>query len=387
MQEVLDRWYTPGSNLVYADTGGSIAWSPRALIPVRPNWDGLLPVPGDGRYERDGFRTADELPHVIDPAAGWIATANEYNLPDDGSWPTIPISYEWFASIRAERIAEVLSADSAVTVASAASLQNDYLNVHARETCGLLSDEYFAETDAEWARRLLLAWDNRMTTDSVAAAVFERWVRGPLRRRLYTAALAVLVSGTQRDRALSQVVPAETMVGDLSVDRRLLRGLAAHPTVRRQVLEESLTAAVAECRSELGDDANSWTWGRINRSQLGHTAAGFLEPDLPWRSTRSLPKSGSSETVGLAAPSPATGIEQTGASFRIVIDVGDWNRSIAINTPGQAGDPRSKHYSDLYDRWHADDYFPLLYTPEAIDRNVSESIKVVPIALSVSARG
>ena len=77
----LRRWGAPGENQVYADVDGHIGWKPCGLAPRRRNWDGLLPVPGDGRYEWDGFLDADELPVSADPKRGWIATANAENLP------------------------------------------------------------------------------------------------------------------------------------------------------------------------------------------------------------------------------------------------------------------------------------------------------------------
>lgn len=92
------------------------------------------------------------------------------------------------------------------------------------------------------------------------------------------------------------------------------------------------------------------------------------------------PKSGSSETVGLAAPSPTTGVEVTGASFRIVVDVGRWDNSFAINSPGQDGDPRSEHYSDLYETWLSDGYFPLIYSSEALAEHVVRTISIRPKA-------
>src|SRR5215210_8287978 len=79
----MNRWGAPGENQVYADTDGNIGWKPAGLVPRRPNWDGLLPVPGDGSYEWDGFFNADELPVEFDPARGWVASANEMNLPED----------------------------------------------------------------------------------------------------------------------------------------------------------------------------------------------------------------------------------------------------------------------------------------------------------------
>jgi penicillin amidase len=62
----------------------------------------------------------------------------------------------------------------------------------------------------------------------------------------------------------------------------------------------------------------------------------------------------------------------SGASFRMVVDVGGWDNSRAINTPGQSGDPASPHYRDLAPLWAEGRYFPLLYTRSAVEK-VAES--------------
>ena len=75
------NWGAPSENQVYADTQGNIGWIAGGRSPLRPNWDGLMPVPGDGRYEWAGFLKGEELPQVYNPAEGWFATANEMNMP------------------------------------------------------------------------------------------------------------------------------------------------------------------------------------------------------------------------------------------------------------------------------------------------------------------
>jgi len=77
----MNRWGAPGENQVYADREGNIGWIPGGLTVIRPNWDGLTPVPGDGRYEWAGYRNMDELPWAYNPAAGYVVTANENNIP------------------------------------------------------------------------------------------------------------------------------------------------------------------------------------------------------------------------------------------------------------------------------------------------------------------
>ncbi len=101
----MNRWGSSGENQVYADTDGNIGWKPAGLIPRRPNWDGLLPVPGDGRYEWEGFLEADELPVEFNPPQGWVASANEMNLPEGYPHEEKKVGFEWYAPYRYQRIA------------------------------------------------------------------------------------------------------------------------------------------------------------------------------------------------------------------------------------------------------------------------------------------
>jgi len=386
VRKVLNRWGAPGVNHVYADVDGSIGWSPRALVPIRPNWDGLLPVPGDGRYEWDGFQVASDLPQVVDPPKGWVASANQMNLPPKEDWDPVPVSYEWYAPYRMHRIDEVLSCNDAFTVETAARLQNDYLSVPARTICGLLPDEPFASKEAEVGRKLLRNWNHEILADSSAALLFEAWFRSELRDWLLEDAISGLVDPSKMAEALRAVKPKEHVIGDASTDMLLFDRLAGGRDRLAQVFEQTLGVAVARLRRCFGDDIGTWAWGRASVSRLDHMASGHFETAPSWVTVGPKPKSGSSETVGLAAPSPINGIEVTGASFRIVVDVGSWDNSLVINSPGQDGDPRSEHYSDLYETWLSDEYFPLIYSSEALARHVTRTISIRPSSSGAVAR-
>jgi penicillin amidase len=67
-----------------------------------------------------------------------------------------------------------------------------------------------------------------------------------------------------------------------------------------------------------------------------------------------------------------------GASFRMVLDVGNWDQSVVINTPGQAGDPFSPHYRDLAPLWAAGEYAPLAYSREAVERVARSAMTLSP---------
>ena len=75
-----------------------------------------------------------------------------------------------------------------------------------------------------------------------------------------------------------------------------------------------------------------------------------------------------------------------GPSFRIVVDVGNWDNSQAINTPGQAGDPDNLHYRDLADKWAKGEYFPLLYSQAAVDNATTQKLELLPLKSTVSKK-
>jgi penicillin G amidase len=71
----------PAENMIWADRGGNIGYQAVGIAPLRPNWSGLLPVPGDGRYEWDGYLPIKALPQVLNPEKGFFNTSNNYLIP------------------------------------------------------------------------------------------------------------------------------------------------------------------------------------------------------------------------------------------------------------------------------------------------------------------
>lgn len=380
------RWGAPGENQVYASPDGTIGWRPAGRVPVRPNWDGTLPVPGDGRYEWDGFLDVEELPSVRDPDQGWFATANQLNLP-----PTYPnaektVTYDWYAPTRHDRITEELGAHAAWTVEECVRLQTDYVSLPGRRVQRLLADlgsGGAAGRDAGMgaALALLRDWDTRLTPESPAAALFEIWYRRHLRPALLERALDGIVGEGQRAQALARILPAEDAAADARVDLELLDG-DPDPAL----LLGTLASAVDELTGLLGPDPAGWSWGALHHAHPHHPIAALLDGPAPeWATVGPAPRGGSGDTVGAAAYGP--GFRQTaGATFRIVVDVGSWDDSVAMNSPGQSGVPGSPHYDDLFASWAADGSFPLLYSREAVEKHTRRTITLRPAAATAQGR-
>jgi penicillin amidase len=367
------RFATPSLNHLYADLSGTIAWLPFGATPVRPNWDGLLPIPGDGRFEWDGFLGIDDMPSAINPADGFLATANEYNTPADWDHAQTPIGYEWLEKSRALRIREVLAADNKHSLQASLALQTDVVSWPARRLQALLraiepaADDTFAK-----ARVMLLDWDNALHATSAAGALSELWYTKHLKPALF----ALLVPDA-RLRAL--VAPGDVEGALTALENPDARFGAAPAAVRDKLLADTLAAAWADAAARLGPEPEAWQWGQLHHGYFENSVSPLT--DAATRRTLDvgpLPKGGSASTIMHAAYRPQDFRIIMGASVRFVLDVGDWDASMCINTPGQSGDSRSPHYRDLSEKWAKGDYVPFLYTQGAVDAAATTRIVLTP---------
>ena len=361
----LDGWGGAPMNFVYADVDGNIAWRPAGKIPKRPNWDGLTPAPGDGRYEWSGFLTPDERPCIENPERGWVASANEMNLPAGYPTEARNIGFEWSDPGRIQRINAVLGAQSKGTIADSMALQMDVFCHAALRGVALLRGLSSPDPRVAQALALLSAWDGHETTGSAAAAIAEVWLNKHLApataaRVMTPAAAAIVAYGTPR--AVVGYLEAEGVGG-----------------ARDEILLESLAAALDDIAARLGPDMAAWRWGDLHHAHFTPPAAHLADPDLRARMSHgpvALP--GSAFTPAAATYRMTDFAVTNGASFRMVLDVGDWDESRVINSPGQSGDPDSPHYSDLFPLWAEGRYVPLLFTRAAVETAAKRVITLTP---------
>lgn len=368
-RNAMRRWGAPSVNQVYADATGLIAWLPVGYTPVRPNWDGLLPIPGDGRYEWAGFLGPDALPRIVNPVQGYVATANELNLPAEWDHKKAPVGFEWVEGSRAFRINEVLNGHRPHSITASCALQTDVSSMPARRALAVL--QTVASAGAIAARDLLRGWNGALSADSAAAALFEVWWTKHLKLRLFEQ-----VAPDSEVRKLLAPGDVESLLRLIEQpDRRLGQDPIG---ARDHILIDTLEAAYRDCTIRLGEDPASWAWGRLHQGYFEHPLTWLATDDQNGFDIGPFAKGGSASTPMHAGHRPSDFRVIAGASVRIVIDVGDWDRSLCINAPGQSGDPRSMHYADLAPLWARGEYVPLLYTRDAIEEAVMTHIELVP---------
>jgi penicillin amidase len=151
------------------------------------------------------------------------------------------------------------------------------------------------------------------------------------------------------------------------------------PAERDAVVLASLRSALDELIERLGADMDAWKWGDLHHARFTPPAAVFADEALRRKLTHGpAPMPGSAYTVCAATYGPEDFAMTTGASVRMVCDVGAWDNSLVINTPGQSGDPDSPHYSDLFPLWAKGEYVPMLWSRAAIDQAARQVIELTP---------
>jgi penicillin amidase len=353
----LNRWGAPAENQVYADVDGNIGYKPAGLFPRRRNWDGLLPVPGDGRYEWDGFFDMDALPVELNPARGFTGTANSMNLPADFPIAERRVGFEWSAPWRYRRLWEVLSEQTEHTVRDSLALQRDYHSVLAREVLRRLP----AATSGAAAAPLgmLREWDHVLRPESGPALLWAVWFYGHLPAAM---AEALLPEGAE------DLQPLDTLTILDALDEPFGEAVAL----------DSLATAYADARARFGEPA-SWRWGELHQIRFQHPLLALAPETLARQMAYpALARGGSANTTNNTSFRADDFLVRSGASFRMVLDVGNWDAGRMTNAPGQSGDPRSPFYDNLLAGWAADESFPLLYSRELVLANRAMVIRLTP---------
>jgi penicillin amidase len=365
--KALERWKVPSENLVYADVDGNIGWQVAGSAPIRRGWSGLLPVPGSsGQYEWDGYLPLDQLPRAYNPARHFVATANHKIIPEGYNHE---INFDWPSPTRYLRIEEVLSKGGKFTIADFGRLQHDETSLQARELVPLLKGLKIDDSSLNQALDMLINWDFVLSKDSAAAAIYEAW-----NQKLVSNFASLIVPSEAKALVTGQLV-SNKMIGAFKNPNA--RTFGSTPEAKRDaLLIKSLAEGVSELRSQLGPDMKNWRWGAFHVAEFKHP----LSTSDVMRAVfdlKPVARGGDANTVNATGGS---GFRQShGASFREILDLSNWDNSVAINVPGQSGQPTSTHYADLLPLWAEGKYFPMLFSRESVEKHAAATLMLMPV--------
>ncbi len=363
-KEACNYSHIPGENMIWADKKGNIGWQAVGIAPIRNNFSGMVPVPGDGRYEWDGYLPIVQKPNALNPANGFIATANQSVTPDNYEhWNAI--GFSWADPYRGDRVNEVLASGTNMTMEVMKNLQVDYLSIPARTLVPLLAVLPIGGKTKE-ARDKLIQWDYRLEASSVEAAIyvaFENELRKLANESFIPMGGEGLIDNIQMKKVVDWVVYPDSRFG-------------GNPIIGRNLfLLKAFNKGIAYLEATLGDDMTQWQYGheKFKHTYMAHALGGVVNEEIKAKlDLGPLPRGGNSFTPGSTG---ANNRQSSGASFRMIVNTGDWDAAIGTNGPGQSGDPESPFYRNLFEPWAKDQYFPVLYSRGKIDSvSVSKTI-------------
>ncbi|MDP2283679.1 MAG: penicillin acylase family protein, partial [Pseudohongiella sp.] len=366
-REATSYSHIPGENMIWADRAGNIGWQAVGIAPIRRNFSGMVPVPGDGRFEWDGYLPIKDLPHEFNPARGFVETSNSnYTKPD---FPFLEaIGYTWTDPFRWVRGSEVLGAGGRFNMMGMIKLQHDYLSVPARTIVPLFADRPASNPDVERARQMLLDWDFVLDKNSVEAGIYVAFERQLLdsmdELKVPSEARAYLRVGLKT--AIDFLLSPD---GDFGTDP--LAG-------RDQFMQDVLQLALVTLQNKLGSDWSQWQYGqeKYHHALIRHPLASAVDETTQKRlNVGPAPRGGNGYTLGNTGGGDN---QTTGASFRIFVDTRDWDKTLGMNTPGQVDDPDSPFYRNLFELWANDRVFPAFYSRDKIESVVQQRIMLMP---------
>jgi penicillin amidase len=364
-QEAVSKARMPALNFVWADRNRDIGYQAAVVAPRRMNFSGLVPVPGDGRYEWQGFLPIPDLPHAFNPEKGFYNTSNEYQVPPGYThWEAIHRT--WTDPYRGRAVAESLGSGRKFTVADMVQLQNSDLSIPARSIVPLLKDLQYGEPAVQRGAQRLLHWNYVLDRDSVEAGIYEMF-----QRRLIANFQAMLPAVARA------IVPNPPMVRMIALLNAPDGRFGPDPAAGRDgLLVKSLSEAVAELTRRFGPDMEKWTLGSYHHAKVFHHMTGALRPDLRARfDVGTLPRGGDAYTI------TATGgadNQNAGGSFKIVSDLEDWDNSVGLNNPGQSGNVDDPHYRDLFEYWGRGKYFPVFFSRPKVESVTEKKLTLSP---------
>ncbi len=353
--------HIPGENMIWADKQRNIGWQAVGIAPIRRNFSGLVPVPGDGRYEWEGYLPIADKPHLLNPEEGFLATANQNVIPPDyNHWNAI--GFSWSDPYRGDRINEVLKKGIKLTIEDMIALQTDYLSIPARQLVPMLEPIQSESDLVNQAKEILLEWNCRLDTNSIAAGIYVAWenqIRRDASEKFVPGQVRGLIS-LQLYKILDWIREPDDRFG------------VSPQQGRDDFLKKAFITAIQSLEKRLGGDLNRWKYGQeaYKHIYISHPLSAVVNDEWSDKlNAGPAPRGGNSYTPC----STGGGYNQTaGASFRIIVDTGNWDNAMGTNTPGQSGNSTSPFYKNLFGNWAKDKFFPVYFSRTKIESVIAE---------------
>ena len=356
-EKALQHYYVPNQNFAFADTNGDIAMYVAGRVPLQWKEQGKFIMPGNtAAYEWQGFVPEHHNPRILNPASGYVSSANERST--DKHYPYHYHHYEE-EHYRNRRANQVLAKLNAADTKSMMQLQNDNHNLAAQESLPwLLKHVNTIQLNAaqKTAYEILSNWDYHNEVDQLAPSIFQAW-QDQLQKKLWKSL-----------QSMPWPVPTPYFYRTIEI-------LKYHPhsphldlghyTTTDDLIHDAFIASVQALEAWKTTHQKPYRWGNYRQVFIDHLA------NIPAFGLSNLQISGGVHSLNANEGN-------RGASMRLVVALGTKPKGWFIYPGGQSGNPGSPHYTGFLEPWRQGRYLPITIDASETHANGTCTIALQP---------
>ncbi len=381
-RQALSGYWAAAQNFVYADAKGNIGYQAAGRVPIRNGFDGDSPLDGaSGQSEWTGYIPFEQMPSIYNPGSGIIATANQNPFP-----PGFPyrVNGSFADKYRVSQIRSLLAAKPGLTVDDILAVQKDVYSAYDH----FLAQQILAAVDRHGSKdplvsaavEVLRRWNGQMEKDQAAPMITEllssqigtTLVSSLLQPELNQGSQATLQSAPQNyQNKTGKPGPTAVGYGPLTRNHPPIPDILPRPEIIQDLLRsrprgwiakddwdcwlvDRFSSALQEGRRAQGTPVANWKWGRMLQWKFEHPLGKNLPLADRFFDIGPVEMSGSGTTV-----KQTTG--NLGPSERMVVDLGDLDKSVQNVVLGESGFVASPHYKDQWPAYYIGKSFPMQF--------------------------
>ena len=352
-------------NFIYGDIDGNIGHQHGGKIPSRRYGDGAMITPGtDEKYNWSGLVPFEKMFSIFNPKHGFVYTANynEDKAPNDAL-----IAQDYHGLYRQRRLKNLLQSKEKFTQQDFKDFQLDQYSEEAAELLPLMLKHIkfkAASIINPEIISILESWDYKLTGRSVAGAIYKIWQLETIKQILYP-----IMDKNIIEPYLGWAIFELDKLFEIYNDKK---------EELEDILLKALEKTVKFLTEKISPDFNKWEWGNIHKITLVHPFS-LASEEAKALNIGPFKAGGDANTLNNGYFDPLNDFSVcVGPSVRQIHDLSDWDKSIFTLPGGQSGLPFHKHYKDLMKSYMRGKYSPLLFSREAISRNLEGTVKLIP---------